>query len=1012
MKKKGWVPPASKRTHTIDEWHSTLAVTPHLSGERIHLEAGRDLIGDAPQLVSTYGVSAHVGGEQRLTPAEHTHREQHFKQVKRSGVFHQGVLGRTVGRQTTTTQVELHEITRDGGVIGSSEGPVELTAVGPLDLTGVDLIARDDLSLSGSHLTVAATETEVDHQEHFKLSQVGVTARLKGGVADRLEAVYQHAHRAREVHDPRLEALHALSAGHAAYSGLSDARAAASGEPGISLRVGIGASTRAADTVSHHSQTVSGHLISHGDLHLRSTVGDITIHGSELEGQNITLDSAGHLTLNAHQAQQRQDEHNHGSSGEVGVTLGTEAGIGIYLSASQFTGRGTGEGVSHTESQLRAHDTLTLRSVGDTRLLGAQARGERIEAQIGGDLTLTSLQDHSAYQRKDVSAGADVAVGTGGASVSGHYGQSTISSHWTSVQEQTGLEAGAGGYAIHVAGHTELTGAAIASRARAADNHLETGSLSWSHLSNRAEVDAQSVSVSGGAGSGGGHFGASLAPPQQRTATSTTLARIAEGTLIVHDGSGTDIPRGATALQQDGLQDLLDLTQVQERMELGQLAGAQATELIDGYFDSKVRDAQAPITALEQEQAHWHEAAQAAQRAGDSDARALADAEIDRLGSEINRQRAERDAGWTRSLSKTLAAVGVGALAGAGTDALIDYVGTTGAMAFWGDAAKKGRRAHKETQVIKGNCREEAQMCADLAKGMPDKGTTAERMEYLRANGIDVDYVQEIPKGAKKITVNGILNDAARAAQVAVGNLAKQTPEARNVTFYLQYNASQGWLPDLQQAGYDKFITPFNKDYSATTRGVVEGVKRQGDAYVELHAHSWGTIVTRNALNALAKDKYQNEDMKVAAYGPAVMPGALVEPVKKIVGEERYYWLLNESKKEENKDNPVVPALSFYSNPLDPVSAAVGFNWWPLSPYVYSGSKEYLPGASRSKLIPALLISPMMAKTVNPHSCYGLNCQGSRYNWTEKKAEGHKEFFFYPLQRFIERGMSNDRVKP
>jgi len=307
-----------------------------------------------------------------------------------------------------------------------------------------------------------------------------------------------------------------------------------------------------------------------------------------------------------------------------------------------------------------------------------------------------------------------------------------------------------------------------------------------------------------------------------------------------------------------------------------------------------------------------------------------------------------------------------------------------------------------------------AQDCADLARGMPSKrkASAAERIDYLRANGMSLDYVMEIPEGAENIVVNGILNDIARAAQVQVGHLAKYSPRTENLTFYLQYNATKGILPDLQQAGYDKFISPLNKDYSATTWGLVEAAKRQGEAGLNWHAHSWGSIVTRNALNVLAKDGYQNEELKVAAYGPAVMPGALVKPIKKIVGEKKYYELLMDSRDEDHKQNNITPALSFYSNPFDPVSAWVGFNWWPVSPYVYSGSSEYLPGASRAKLLPSFFSFFAMRSTVNPHSCYGLNCTGSRYNWTLEDSERHREFLFYPIQWLIEHRYPNGRPTP
>jgi len=77
--------------------------------------------------------------------------------------------------------------------------------------------------------------------------------------------------------------------------------------------------------------------------------------------------------------------------------------------------------------------------------------------------------------------------------------------------------------------------------------------------------------------------------------------------------------------------------------------------------------------------------------------------------------------------------------------------------------------------------------------------------------------------------------------------------------------------------------------------------------------------------------------------------------------------------------------ISGISSPLDSVSGWVGFNWFP-SRYTDNQSKDHLPDAARSRVWQSLFSFPAMRNTVNPHSCYGLNCEGSKYNWTIDKA--------------------------
>jgi len=590
-KKKRLAPnPSIKRTHTHDEWHDLFAIGSVLSGETLTLQAGRDLEAQGAQLASTHDQILSAGRDQLISTAEHHHSESHYKQVKRTGVISNGTFGRTVGKQTTTSTAELTEQTHQGSLVGSTDGHAALLAEGALNVTGSTLLARNGLELRGATVSIDAAADQLDIIETQKVSQMGVNISLKGALTDSLQAIEHHVKRADQVQDDRLAALHLIKAGQSAMSGVNSASQAANGNSGLSLRIGIGASSSRARSQYHATQTVGSQLLSEGDIQLTSTEGGLNVTGSQIAGHNVTLSSARDLWLQSHQHLQTQRDHHKSSSGEVGITIGSEAGIGVYISASLAKGNGQGEGLYHSESHIKAHDTLTLSSARDTTLTGAQATGEHLHAQIGRDLRLLSQQDSNDYHRQDMTAGLDFAVGTGGASVSGHYGQSKIDSTWTSVQEQTGFQAGDRGYRIQVAGHTHLTGAAIASTATADNNHLETNSLSWTNLNNEADYSAKSVSVSGGAGSGGGSFNASIAPPQQDKARSTTRASIAEGTLIVHDNSGSDIHRGATELQQEGLKDLFDLQTVSENMELGQLAGEMAFRAVGDLTQHLTKD--------------------------------------------------------------------------------------------------------------------------------------------------------------------------------------------------------------------------------------------------------------------------------------------------------------------------------------------------------------------------------------------------------------------------------------
>ena len=70
------------------------------------------------------------------------------------------------------------------------------------------------------------------------------------------------------------------------------------------------------------------------------------------------------------------------------------------------------------------------------------------------------LQDTATYDSKQKSVGGQVTIGAG-ASASGSFAKSNIESDYASVNEQSGIIAGDGGYTVEVANHTNLTGGII-----------------------------------------------------------------------------------------------------------------------------------------------------------------------------------------------------------------------------------------------------------------------------------------------------------------------------------------------------------------------------------------------------------------------------------------------------------------------------------------------------------------------------------------------------------------------
>ena len=185
---------------------------------------------------------------------------------------------------------------------------------------------------------------------------------------------------------------------------------------------------------------------------------------------------------------------------------------GLSLSASSAKGKSKKSRTSYTPTEVKAAGTLKLESGKDTNILGSKAKGEKIEANVGGNLTIETLQEKETYEEKNTSAGFNLSWSmnqmldpagsdkilrsfskpTFGLSA----GRGTIDSHYRSARGQSGIFAGKGGFDIYVEKNTDLKGAVIASEATAEKNRLSTGTFSFSDLENGADHNAKDYGIS------------------------------------------------------------------------------------------------------------------------------------------------------------------------------------------------------------------------------------------------------------------------------------------------------------------------------------------------------------------------------------------------------------------------------------------------------------------------------------------------------------------------------------
>ena len=139
--------------------------------------------------------------------------------------------------------------------------------------------------------------------------------------------------------------------------------------------------------------------------------------------------------------------------------------MGVTGTASVSRGKADGKDATHQSSHIVAGRVAEITSGGDTNIRGGTVVGERVIANVGGDLNIESQQDTSVYASKDQSINGSATVGLGGASGSINVSHQQINSDFASVTEQSGIKAGDGGFDVTVKGNTGVRAIEITSEA-------------------------------------------------------------------------------------------------------------------------------------------------------------------------------------------------------------------------------------------------------------------------------------------------------------------------------------------------------------------------------------------------------------------------------------------------------------------------------------------------------------------------------------------------------------------
>ena len=387
--------------------------------------------------------------------------------------------------------------------------------------TSAEILSKDKASINAQNIIVdSAFNTDKYKQSESDL-KFGQFTRVKSPIIDLINSI-ESTIKNKNASD-RVQAANIMSVAAQAYNLAS----AFQGQGGASylIRVesgtGVAHSRKKEDSYQHTSQ---GNLFNSKEIeftargdgstnaqgkpqlgNINITHADITSvdeKGNRLKDSSVTF-NANNLTIDPGKSTVDQHARSQSAGVEVGMaaTIGAQTGIGIYARVGGSSSKTNVEGVNYTNSHLNT-ETLNINTQGDTTLTGTTAKAKTINANVGGNLNIASVQDENKFETKSSGGGIEAEIGFGNDwHVSGYGNSEKGESSYKQVKEQAGLFAEEGGYHVN-AKNVHLKGAAITST-NPENSELSTNKLTFEDIQNESHSDAMSMSFSASYSKGG-----------------------------------------------------------------------------------------------------------------------------------------------------------------------------------------------------------------------------------------------------------------------------------------------------------------------------------------------------------------------------------------------------------------------------------------------------------------------------------------------------------------------------
>ena len=449
--------------------------------------------------------------------------------------------------------------------------------------------------MTGENVNISSKDNIYHSEEKHEYKKSGLTISVGGAGIEAIESVAAPATRMTEVSDHRLKALYGYETAEKIKKNGDALKAAAKGNFSPTVSIGISSSSSKSESHSTITEAQGSSLQAGQDVTIK-TKEDLNVKGSDIVGNHIHLEADNDIHIWATEEKETQKSSQSSKGGSLGVSL--SAGSVVSVDGKFYAGKGkeNGSTTSYRASTVNANDTLTMKSGKDTDLIGSTVSGNKVKADVDGNLNIESLQTKKEYSEENISAGMSFSTAAGKTSYGGSASKGNMKSHYESVINQAGIRAGGEGFDISVKENTDLKGGVIDSAASKDKNTLTTGTLRWEDKGNKADYKAGGMGVSYSPNNKSSKLNQrgltpNLTPTVKDNADSTTKSAVAEGTI--HITNKEKQKQDIASLNRDTknslnqLQEIFDKSKVEEKQELLGMLEKYGNQAIHTYAESK-----------------------------------------------------------------------------------------------------------------------------------------------------------------------------------------------------------------------------------------------------------------------------------------------------------------------------------------------------------------------------------------------------------------------------------------